>query len=729
MRCPICNKETNGENIVCSDCAFISLMNQQLTDLSKLSEEDNAEPESQFDYSIDNTGVVIEAYLGDNSEIVVPETIEGHSVYKIEDEAFYENKQLKSVVLPKTLTIIGANAFAESTVRAVELPEFLAVIEDEAFFNTPLEYINLPPKLTHIGEQAFSETDIETIVIPNNIKSIPEGFLSECSKLHTVIIQGAEKIEKSAFEDCCDLKNVYLPNTLKKIEDAVFRNTAIEKIIIPEHVLYVGDENFPADSHIAILGNDTELELYSDNDEYTSVTIYCNQSNKKVRRSAKEFGIVRKPLCEFPYEDYEYQNFKVVQLCQILESPKEYEYKLCGVSDTLVLIDNDVDSKILKLCASTGNNREDLDENNFINVSYTSCSNSVELSTTLAANQKVKIHGYVYFNSQENAVYMVGRKVFVLRSFETKPYDEVSYCKSHCEFYDKCMRNKSICIKSIFEQVLNSLTVRYESAIRLSFGIECNPKTIEQISLILCIGDVERTEAIIRTAIRKLRHPVRAKNLHSTEMGLVLFSATESSYSKLWKSIFGESASQEHLYQEFSEKQKEEEQKKLKQIEYERIKKEKQKLITCDTMLKECYFGALGEEMLYEDMTLRELITLTGEQFLIKFGYNYALFEEMVLVLATKNLYFSDCDEIMRLDLQSYIQKSHPKALSITIEELDFSIRTFNWLKRAGIKTVADLVNRTEEDIRRIRNFGRKSFEEVVQKLSEFGLSLKPDEE
>ena len=69
------------------------------------------------------------------------------------------------------------------------------------------------------------------------------------------------------------------------------------------------------------------------------------------------------------------------------------------------------------------------------------------------------------------------------------------------------------------------------------------------------------------------------------------------------------------------------------------------------------------------------------------------------------------------------------KVLEMTIEELDLSVRSFNCLKRAGIDTVEDLINRTEEDMIKVRNLGRKSLEEVIQKLASLGLSLKKDEE
>ena len=69
------------------------------------------------------------------------------------------------------------------------------------------------------------------------------------------------------------------------------------------------------------------------------------------------------------------------------------------------------------------------------------------------------------------------------------------------------------------------------------------------------------------------------------------------------------------------------------------------------------------------------------------------------------------------------------KVLEMTIEELDLSVRSFNCLKRAGINTVADLLNKSEEDMMKVRNLGRKSLEEVVWKMASLGFNLRKDDE
>lgn len=69
------------------------------------------------------------------------------------------------------------------------------------------------------------------------------------------------------------------------------------------------------------------------------------------------------------------------------------------------------------------------------------------------------------------------------------------------------------------------------------------------------------------------------------------------------------------------------------------------------------------------------------------------------------------------------------KALEMTIEELDLSVRSFNCLKRAGINNVEDLINKTEDDMMKVRNLGRKSLEEVINKLASLGFSLRDEED
>jgi len=84
---------------------------------------------------------------------------------------------------------------------------------------------------------------------------------------------------------------------------------------------------------------------------------------------------------------------------------------------------------------------------------------------------------------------------------------------------------------------------------------------------------------------------------------------------------------------------------------------------------------------------------------------------------------------VARVDFSEPEEDNKGKVLEMTIEELDLSVRAFNCLKRAGINTVAELVQRNQEDMMKVRNLGKKSLEEVEQKLVALGLRLKVPEE
>ena len=94
------------------------------------------------------------------------------------------------------------------------------------------------------------------------------------------------------------------------------------------------------------------------------------------------------------------------------------------------------------------------------------------------------------------------------------------------------------------------------------------------------------------------------------------------------------------------------------------------------------------------------------------------------------NLFVNLSDEAAGAEIM--VEKTNDdkeKALEMTIEELDLSVRSFNCLKRTGINTVEDLVSKSEDEMMKVRNLGRKSLEEVMAKLDSLGFKLNTDDE
>ena len=112
-------------------------------------------------------------------------------------------------------------------------------------------------------------------------------------------------------------------------------------------------------------------------------------------------------------------------------------------------------------------------------------------------------------------------------------------------------------------------------------------------------------------------------------------------------------------------------------------------------------------------ISAREIVALAG-----KIVYEHInLFTEMSDTFSDLNVLISKDEDITT------------KVLSLPIEDMDFSVRSYNCLKRANINTVEDLVNKSKSDMLKVRNLGLKSIEEVVQKLETYGLSLRNEVE
>ena len=94
------------------------------------------------------------------------------------------------------------------------------------------------------------------------------------------------------------------------------------------------------------------------------------------------------------------------------------------------------------------------------------------------------------------------------------------------------------------------------------------------------------------------------------------------------------------------------------------------------------------------------------------------------------NLFIELSDNAMNAEIMVEKEETKKeKVLEMTIEELDLSVRSYNCLKRASINTVEELVKKTEEDMMKVRNLGRKSLEEVINKLHALGLSLPSEDD
>lgn len=319
MKCPVCKNKIDDENKTCPICKFDDLhhyfintndatewmekivvpyrnqwnhkpktetgdlfqtmFSKQLERLNTISNE-HIERKCDFRYHSDSNGVVISSYIGSNSHVTIPDTIDGNLVRGIGDSAFKDNKIIETVTLPNTIRFIGNEAFSKSSIKTIDLGESVKYIYSHAF---------------------YSCNNLESITFPETVKIISNGVCSSCSKLKNVVILGARKIEIGAFL-CEGLKRIYLPDTLEEIEAYSFTSPCrFKQMILPQSLQKLNDTRFILHNNgldIAVLNNNTEF-AYEHNDLYDGNTrIFCNKGSL-VEVFANKYMIPTFPLSKF----------------------------------------------------------------------------------------------------------------------------------------------------------------------------------------------------------------------------------------------------------------------------------------------------------------------------------------------------------------------------------------------------------------------------------------------
>jgi len=128
----------------------------------------------------------------------------------------------------------------------------------------------------------------------------------------------------------------------------------------------------------------------------------------------------------------------------------------------------------------------------------------------------------------------------------------------------------------------------------------------------------------------------------------------------------------------------------------------------------------VGERAKYDQLTLE--ITTDGS-----IQPHEAVAKAAKILVEHLNTFVELSDFAMNMEVMSETEEdTSNKVLDMTIEELDLSVRSYNCLKRAGIQTVQELASKSEDDMIKVRNLGKKSLKEVKEKLIELGLSFRP---
>lgn len=196
------------------------------------------EGESEFTYIEADGEIRITGYLGADSKVTVPSTLNGLPVTAIGDKAFKGCAELQKISLPSSLRVIGNNAFQDCrALFAISMPRVLS-IGNYAFYGcASLQKVYLPEVLTEIGEYAFASCqNLSYVTIPGNVYAVPKCAFMGCASLCSVTFRpGVTEIGNTAFYNCTSLREISFPETLLQIGEHAFSKCgALESVTFPE---------------------------------------------------------------------------------------------------------------------------------------------------------------------------------------------------------------------------------------------------------------------------------------------------------------------------------------------------------------------------------------------------------------------------------------------------------------------------------------------------------------
>ncbi|MCM1330557.1 MAG: leucine-rich repeat domain-containing protein [Ruminococcus sp.] len=241
--------------------------------------------DSDFDYSILNGEVTIGRYRGKDTEVVIPNTIEGLPVTYISGYTFRDCTSLTNITIPNSVTYIGSYAFADCTsLTNITIPNSVTYIDNWAFEDcTSLTSITIPNSVTYIGDMVFTgctsltsinvdenntsysslgdvlfSNDLSNLIqypaglieksytIPNSVVSIETCAFYNCKSLTSITIpDSVETMGSHVFHGCTGLTSITIPDSVTSIVNETFHGcTSLASITIPDSVTSIGDSAF-----------------------------------------------------------------------------------------------------------------------------------------------------------------------------------------------------------------------------------------------------------------------------------------------------------------------------------------------------------------------------------------------------------------------------------------------------------------------------------------------------
>lgn len=220
----------------------------------------------------------------DESTISIPDKIDGHPVTMIYEFAFCDLENTKTINIPDSVKVIGAEAFAWcENLQTINIPTSVTTIDAAAFAgNDKLQSITIPDSVTELGAGAFILCEnLTNVTLPNTISSIPYGTFAGCVSLKKIDIPSSVKtIEKEAFS-MTGFTEFIVPYTITSIGAGAFSDCEnLVKVTIPKTVTKIGDDIFE--------GGSEDVTIYGEKGSYAEKYANKNDISFKAISSGQE---------------------------------------------------------------------------------------------------------------------------------------------------------------------------------------------------------------------------------------------------------------------------------------------------------------------------------------------------------------------------------------------------------------------------------------------------------
>ena len=210
-----------------------------------------------YTYTLDDANrATITGYSGNATALYIPDEIDGHEVVAIGDRAFENRTDLRTVMIPDSVTEIEAYSFNNCTnLSNVTLSKSLKYMGGRAFGSCEkITQIEIPKSLDNCGNSGYASyhgpfgacSGLKKITFEEGATEVSNGLFRGCTGLEEINIpDGVTKIESSSFEDCINLVSVNISDSVIKIENEAFAGCEkIESINIPDSVTEIGESTF-----------------------------------------------------------------------------------------------------------------------------------------------------------------------------------------------------------------------------------------------------------------------------------------------------------------------------------------------------------------------------------------------------------------------------------------------------------------------------------------------------